>query len=188
MPEERKGDWMQTFTGKAFWPLDPRQDEICIEDIAHSLSCQCRYTGHTLRFYSVAQHSVLVSRLVPREDALWGLLHDASEAYLVDLPRPLKMMSRLGDEYRLIETRLMKEVAARFGLSTEQPASVEQADEALLATEARDLMSPPPRPWRELVDPLPDKIKPWSSGRAEQVFLFEAGLLMSVRSGAGKLE
>lgn len=89
---ERKGDWIQTYTGRQFWPLDPKPEEVCIEDIAHALSQQCRYAGHTIRFYSVAQHSVEIALRVPRAAALWGLLHDAAEAYLVDLPRPVKYL------------------------------------------------------------------------------------------------
>ena len=86
MTSERIGDWIQTYTGRQFWPLDPRVDEIHIEDIAHSLSMRCCYGGHLTDFYSVAEHSVLVSLHVPQEFALWGLLHDAAEAPHRHLP------------------------------------------------------------------------------------------------------
>ena len=66
----RKGDWMQTYTGRQFWPIDPRANEVHIEDIAHALSMMCRYNGHCRTFYSVAEHSVLVSQHVPPEHAL----------------------------------------------------------------------------------------------------------------------
>lgn len=82
--------WIQTFSGRQFFPLEPRVEDVCIEDIAHGLSNLCRYAGHCECFYSVAQHCLLVSRVVPREHALRGLLHDASEAYLIDVPRPIK--------------------------------------------------------------------------------------------------
>src|ERR1017187_10636100 len=75
-----------TFSGIHFWPLLPNPADIRIEDIAHALSNQCRFAGHAREFYSVAEHSVRVSQLCPPEDALWGLLHDASEAYLTDVP------------------------------------------------------------------------------------------------------
>src|SRR4051794_15527189 len=88
----RRGGWITTFSRRQFWPLDPHSDEIHIEDIAHSLSQQCRFGGHSRSFYSVAQHSCLVSALCKANDALWGLLHDASEAYLGDIPRPLKSL------------------------------------------------------------------------------------------------
>src|SRR5690606_5290032 len=84
--EPRLGDWMQTFTGRAVYPLDLRPDDIDIQDIAHALSMQCRYAGHTRQFYSVAEHSVHVARWCRQYGpaaALEGLLHDATEAYLV---------------------------------------------------------------------------------------------------------
>ena len=85
-----KPGWVQTVTGKAFYPLKPDPSLISIEDIAWALSMQCRFAGHVLHFYSVAEHCVYISNSVPMEDALWGLLHDATEAYLTDVPRPLK--------------------------------------------------------------------------------------------------
>ncbi|MEM9149127.1 MAG: hypothetical protein AAGB19_01555 [Cyanobacteria bacterium P01_F01_bin.3] len=80
--------WIQTFTGKAFWPLEPDPELICIEDIAWALAHQSRYSGHCDRFYSVAEHSLWVSGQCSPEHKLWGLLHDASEAYLSDVVRP----------------------------------------------------------------------------------------------------
>lgn len=137
---KRKGDWILTFSGVEFYPIDPRSEEVNIEDIAHALSMLCRYGGHTSQFYSVAEHSVRVSELVPREDQLWALLHDASEAYLVDLPRPIKRHSEIGRHYRIAEDKLMASVAARFGLPPDEPAAVKVADEAMLAVEARELL------------------------------------------------
>lgn len=168
---ERKGDWMQTFSGVQFWPLDPRPEEILIEDIAHSLSNQCRYAGHCTQFYSVAQHSVMVSRIVPPQFAKWGLLHDAAEAYLVDLPRPLKRFSPLGNVYMPIEARLMMCVCERFGLPYAEPPEVKDADNVLLMTEKRDLMPNCPAKWREVAESLAGKIVPWSPEDAEQEFL-----------------
>jgi hypothetical protein len=91
---DRRGDWMQTFTGRAFYPLDPRPEDIDPVDIAHALSLICRYGGHSSRFYSVAEHCVLMSHAVAPEHALWALLHDATEAYLGDMIRPLKRSGR----------------------------------------------------------------------------------------------
>src|SRR5271165_7548492 len=88
--DNRKGDWIQTYTGRVMYPLDPRPEEINIIDIAHALSNLCRFTGHVRTFYSVAEHSVRVSQHCDPKDALWGLLHDASEAYLADMSRPMK--------------------------------------------------------------------------------------------------
>lgn len=136
----RNGDWILTFMGVEFWPIDPRPEEILIQDIAHALSMQCRYSGHVSQFYSVAEHSVRVAEAVPDKDRLWALLHDASEAYLVDLPRPIKRYTDIGRHYRIAEDRLMRVICRRFGLPEEQPESVTRADEAMLCVEAKELL------------------------------------------------
>jgi uncharacterized protein len=177
---ERIGDWMQTYTGYQFWPADPRAEEIHLADIAHSLANQCRFAGHCLKFYSVAQHSIIVSRIVPPEDAAWGLLHDATEAYLVDLPRPVKRYSKLGDEYRQLEGCLMTAICERFALPPEEPDSVKLSDDIVLMTEKRDLM-PGLFKWREVATPLPEEITPMAPEEAEIAFLdraLEIGLKM----------
>ena len=130
-----------TFSGIRFWPLLPNPADIRIEDIAHALSNQCRFGGHAREFYSVAEHSVRVSQHCPPEDALWGLLHDASEAYLCDVPAPLKALPAF-EVYRAAERSLQGTIAVRFGLSTEQPRSVTEADRAVLGIEIRDLLKP----------------------------------------------
>lgn len=169
----RVGDWIQTYTGRQFWPCDPRPEEIHIEDIAHSLSMQCRFTGHCEQFYSVAEHSVRVSEILPGNSALWGLMHDASEAYLTDLSRPLKRGSGLGPIYKAMESRLMRAVCERFGMPIDEPAEVKKADNCLLMTEKRDLMRSHgslPK-WSEPEDPLDEIIIPWSWLHAKSVFL-----------------
>ena len=83
MTDERIGSWLQTYTGKKFYPFDPREEEVDILDIAHALSQLCRFGGHTKEFYSVAEHCVLVSMCCPSEVKLLGLLHDAAEAYQI---------------------------------------------------------------------------------------------------------
>jgi hypothetical protein len=147
--------FIETYTGKRFYPLNARKEDICITDIAHALSNQCRFSGHTRRFYSVAEHSVHVSLVVADrggsfEDQLWGLLHDASEAYLVDLPTPLKKDPVFGFVYRAAERALTKAIAEAFDLEGhEPPGIVHNADLAMLATEARDLMPCKPEHWGE---------------------------------------
>ena len=116
-----------TFTGLRVDPLALTVDDIDIEDIAHALSMQCRFGGHVSQFYSVAQHSVAVSQNVPPGDALWGLLHDATEAYLVDIPRPLKR-SPVFAAYRDLEAQLLTTIAKKFNLPPVLPASVHRAD------------------------------------------------------------
>ncbi len=127
-----------TYTGRQVHPLNPNPGEISIFDIARSLSQMCRFYGHTDAFYSVAQHSVLVSQHVPQEDALWGLLHDASEAYLGDMAAPIKREPEM-EIYRIAEDRLMRAICERYGLRPEMPPSVKVADRVLLATEFRDV-------------------------------------------------
>ena len=90
-PTPEQEIFLPTCTGRRVHIAAPLPEEIAVEDIAHALSHTCRFAGHTREFYSVAQHSVLVSELLEdRRASLWGLLHDASEAYLHDLTRPLK--------------------------------------------------------------------------------------------------
>ncbi len=163
-----RDSWIQTYTGRAFDVFDPRPEFIEIVDIAHSLSQQCRFTGHTKCFYSVAQHSIHVSRMVPEEFLLWALLHDASEAYLVDVPRPLKKELT---NYREIEDKVMQAVAERFGLVWPMPFAVMVADNRALATEKRDLLNECRLPWSIADPPDPERIKPMRPRTAEQKFL-----------------
>jgi uncharacterized protein len=173
---ERKGDWIQTYLGVQFWPLDPRPEEVRLLDIAHALSNLCRFTGHCQHFYSVAQHSVLVSKQVSAADAKWALLHDASEAYLADMSRPVKNFSKLGEEYKRLELLVMAAVCRKFGLSVAMPFSVKEADDVLLMTEKRDLLATANLPkWRETSQPLESlTIIPWSPLCAEHMFLQRA--------------
>ena len=166
------GDWIQTFSGKKMFPLNPQPDQISILDIAHALACECRFTGHCREFYSVAQHSVLVSKQVPERDALWGLLHDASEAYLCDFARPLKRHSKLGDLYREAENRLMAVICEVFGLPPTMPESVKIADTRMLLTE-RDELMPKGEPWKANgLEPYEGlEIVPWEWMEAEIKFL-----------------
>ena len=123
-------DWILTHTAKKFHPLNPDPELIEIEDIAHSLSLQCRYNGHCHDFYSVAEHSVRLSQVVPTEDALWGLLHDAAEAYFSDLPRPIKNQF---PKFRELEDALLEMIMHRFGLGPKMPPAVKKADEQKLS-------------------------------------------------------
>ena len=163
-------DWIQTHSGRRFNPLKPNPNAIVIQDIAHALSMQCRFSGHCREFYSVAQHSVLVSYICNEEDALWGLLHDASEAYLVDVPRPLKRSGKF-DAYIEFESVMTEAVCRRFALPFKEPPSVKKADTILLATEARDLMSPLHSDWQQPVEPLPFKIEAWDHQKAKDMFM-----------------
>lgn len=163
-------NWFQTSTGKIFPLPDFTPADFSIEDIAHSLSLQCRFNGHCLMFFSVAQHSVIVSEVVPPEHAMWGLLHDASEAYLSDILSPIKVLM---PEYKTWEKRVMEAVCIRFGLPKEQPSCIRTADLVSLATEKRDLLPPEAQMWQSLdgIEPTKKKIEPWPWAQAEQRFL-----------------
>lgn len=195
-PEPRTDrNWIRTFTGRQFWPLGPRVEEIFIEDIAHALSLVCRYTGHCREFYSVAEHSVRVSFQVQklylkldlspgrferaRVVALCGLLHDASEAYIADVSRPVKHSATFGPIYKAIEANLEAQINRRFRLPAMLPL-VKEVDNRMLATEMRDLMSVRPE-WAYEAACLDHKIKPWTPAQAEEVFLYRFHALNSAR-------
>ncbi len=165
----RKGHWMQSFTGRQFWPLDPRVEDVCIEDIAHALSQLCRFGGHCREFYSVAQHSVWVACQLPETLRAQGLMHDATECYLIDLPRPIK---RAFGEYRALERRWAEVIGLRYGLElVVLPPEVHEADNRMLKTEQRDLMANEPSQWEGNYQPYPAIIGPWTPKLAEQTFL-----------------
>ncbi|WP_434673789.1 phosphohydrolase [Pseudomonas sp. R1-15] len=162
-------NWILTQTGKRFDLFEPDADMIDPRDIAHSLAHLCRFNGHTREFYSVAQHSCLVADLVPAEHKLAALLHDATEAYLGDMTRPLKEWMPY---YRGFEDVIWGRICERFGLENDLPASVHQADLIALTTERRDLMPPDPDPWDFLVgiEPAPGRIRPWSPTEARLTY------------------
>lgn len=162
------GGWIQTYTGRKFWPLDPREDDVAIEDIAHALSLQCRFGGHCLRFYSNAEHSVIVSRFCG-DDALAGLLHDGSETYLLDMLAPIKAFM---PDYKAAEKRCQAAIFRAFGLPEAAPPSVKRADLRLLKTERDQVMAQTGDRW--VVDdqePLDVRILGLAPAAAEFAFL-----------------
>lgn len=185
---ERYGDWSQTFTDRVVYPLDPRAEEVCIEDVAHHLALFNRYCGATREPYSVADHSLHVEAYVAerfaaryrcatpehlRQARLAALMHDATEAYLGDMIRPVKHDPSMY-AYRAAEDRFARVVEQWLGLpigATEWPI-VKDGDDVVLATEKRDLRGPSPRPWKKAgAPPLPYRIIPRGRREAEDEFL-----------------
>jgi len=131
-------DWIQTYTGKRFYLINPTPDMIDIEDIAHALSNVCRFAGHIKKFYSVAEHSVFVSRMCEKEHKLAGLLHDASEAYIADIASPFKPFLT---NYKELEHNVMLVIAEKFGFEYPFDNDVHESDVYMLKMEAQELLN-----------------------------------------------
>lgn len=159
-----------THTGLTFNLLHPTPEMICIEDIAYALAHICRFGGHTNHFYSVAQHSVLVSHIVPPAFALHGLLHDAAEAYVGDMVKPLK---NLLPAYSDIELNIERAIFEKFGFGIPLDPCIKDSDMVLLNTERRDVMPETVGMWDKLIgiETMPDTIVAWSSSSAKDAFL-----------------
>jgi uncharacterized protein len=176
-PNEEAG-WMQTFSGRKFYPLKPIADDICIEDIAHHLSMLCRYNGATKMFYSVAQHCVLASKLFghgQRAERLAALLHDASEAYFGDFIRPLKYQPEFAFVLEADE-QLQSMINVKFGLAPDAHKAVKVADIEIFLREAHcEVLMAPRNP--EWILPEPQAkfrgFSPWSPCTAEAAFMRE---------------
>lgn len=185
--EMRRGDWIQVHSGGAMWPLDPRPDEIHIEDVAQSLAHLCRFGGQCREFHCVAQHSVFVSHLCEEQsanespekrrlNALAGLLHDAPEAYICDIPRPVKAQL---PTFREIEDGIWRACALKWGLSDPITGEylydldvVSRCDDLALVTEKRDLMAVQIS-WgpMDAIVPDPRPIKPLPPEEARALFM-----------------
>jgi len=182
--------WMQTYTGLVFDLTDPRTEQVCLADIAHSLAYQCRFSGHTRKFYSVAQHCVIAARhtMETMQDptlAMHCLLHDSEEAYLGDMIRPLKAFAARDkmEWYRELEETVKRTIyESLFGVHLSPPTQgqieyIHRIDLRLLAAEARSVMRwPPPKDWCLPYPPLASLSTmslsdPWSPRRSEADFL-----------------
>lgn len=148
-----------TASGRRFWPMGPNPDDIVIEDVAHALGNMCRYTGHVSTFWSVAAHSIEVSHRVEKEVrskydddrviakfAMTGLLHDAGETYLVDVPRPIKPLFL---NYKQWSDELDEAIAERFGTFFPHPDVVKAHDAMILLDEIRQFFSPTSYAWKK---------------------------------------
>jgi hypothetical protein len=130
-------DCIRTYAGHYLNPFLPDPEKIWAEDIAHALAHQCRFGGHLPVFYSVAQHSVEVSRHVAPQHAMAALLHDASEAYLLDMPSPIKR--RLSD-YKAVEDIMMRAIAERYHFEFPLHESIKRVDNIMCEVEWHQLM------------------------------------------------
>lgn len=166
--------WMETYSGQKFFFENPEPGTIMIEDIGHALGQLCRYGGHSKRFYSVAEHCCILAWWVASQTgdsqlALDALMHDATEAYLVDVPRPIKHRLR---GYKEIELRLASLIAAKFGLSDPLPEIVHQADSRVLRDERRQVMLHNDHPWgSDSLEPLNVDIEFWGPRQATSRFM-----------------
>ncbi len=157
-------------SGKFYSYLYPEQNDWDIEDIALSLSHLCRYSGQVQKFYSIAQHCYLVSYAVDQKYALDGLLHDGVEAFMVDIPTPLKLLL---PDYKVLEKKHEAEMFKRFGLEFPMNPAVHKADREMLVAEVRDMKSPHPH-WDKLAGMDVSHIAhidPWTSDKSRKMFL-----------------
>jgi uncharacterized protein len=182
------GPYLQTVSGRWVNPFDPDPEQLDAGDIARALANQCRFGGHSRVFYSVAQHSVIVSELVEQrggdaEDAFAALMHDASEAYLGDMPHPIKHRSPLGAAFKAAEDHLEAALRERFRIKADVP-EIKRADRALLATERR-AFSAEDWHWPELegVEPLELELTALAPEAAARAFAERYAELDARRSG-----
>lgn len=181
----RTGDWIQTNSGVAFWPLDPLSEEIVLDDIAHALAQANRYGGHCKFPYSVAQHSVLIFDWLlemgadhnsPESNNVlrWAILHDAPEFVFGDMIGPIKRTMQTG-QYKPCYNRLEDVMTIRFGLSTRMPEVVDRVDKRIVLDEQAALMArPAPLEWSFYrgLEPLGGiRFEEWDWRRAKAEFL-----------------
>ena len=184
--EENMNNKIVTYTGKVFDFLDPQPEMVCIEDIAHALANICRYTGHVRKFYSVAQHCVLMADAYLPGDPLQKLLHDAAEAYVGDMASPWKQLLRVyesrncctkdsGFSIRVnkYEQKIQDIIGIALGVNLSYSAETKEADNRMFFTEVRDLMPPSEefKNWKGNLAPLDFTIVPWDSDYSETAFL-----------------
>ena len=167
-------DYIETYTGIKFDFLNPKVEQIDIEDIAHSLAVQVRFTGHCKEFYSIAEHSINVMDIVPPEHKLWALLHDAGEAYLTDVASPIK---KYLTNYKQMEKKIMDVICDKFGLDHDMPPIVHEHDMQLLSVESHHLMTSQGLDWevnKNIIKTIPNfKLECYNPNMAKEFFLEE---------------
>lgn len=174
-PDDKLDFYIVTYSGKRIYFNDLDKNVYDIEDIAHALSQNNRFNGHTSRPYNVAQHSVLVQSILKekgfsKEKQLKALLHDASEAYMTDLPSPFKKQPMFKSFVEL-ENVLQNKLYEVFGCEKGEDHDIKSADLVMLFTEKRDLMGDPDWGWGNEIERLPQTLIPWNHTLSKKVFL-----------------
>jgi hypothetical protein len=172
----RRGDWVCTESGGGFFPFDPRPDEVHVTDIAQALSNQCRYGGAVRRFYSVGEHAILVSIALERaypdrpELALCGLHHDDDEAYLVDIPKPVKIFLPM---YSLIAAPIYACISEALDLPLHlmHAPEIKEFDTRIVADERPVALYPQRRPYSYVGEPLGVEVRCLPAGESKLPFL-----------------
>lgn len=179
-----RGDWIQTFSGGIFYPLAPRVEDVRLKDIAHHLSLKTRYCGAVRFHYSVAQHAYLLSHAVPPELAYAALHHDDSEAYLPDVPSPVKPFL---PGWKAIEALNTQVIAVEgFGVDPADLEAIKPWDARIRADETRDALNPCERRWEREYEPLGVRIAPLPPCWAEDAFLARHAELVLAGHGASR--
>jgi hypothetical protein len=167
-------DYIETISGVAFHFADPQQDEIRVADIAWSLSNQCRYTGHVRQFYSVAEHCCLLydfaqsQGITDKKFLRTLLMHDASEAYLTDIARPIK--AHIPD-YKRLEVKIETAIAERCNLTYPYPADVKELDTRILMDERAQVMGESENVWGVVAEPLGVTLNFWTPKQANRAYV-----------------
>lgn len=174
LEEYKDADWMETSTGRKFWPARPRIQDITVFDIAHALAMKCRYNGHSRKFYSVAEHCVLLSGYarylgLPVETQYHLLMHDANEAYLPDVPRPIK---HFFPDLLKMEHQLDAMIREWAGLGPVVPHVVKELDSRVIKDERAQVMGPSDNSWKtDALQALGIAIPAHGPSEAERMFL-----------------
>lgn len=170
-PEDRRGGWIQTYSGHRFWPMDPRAEDVRLEDVAHHLAMRVRYMGAGRQFYSVGQHSVLLSQVVKGgPEVAYAALHaDDPEYVLPDIPSPVKPFI---PGWKFIEGACEQAVVIEaFQVRREMLALVKPYDRRIVADEVASNLQPSLHPWKVRPEPLGIEVDPWSPELTESRYL-----------------
>lgn len=168
--------WIETFSGKQISYVEPDVNQICIEDISHALAHICRFNGHSVRMYSVAEHCCLMADYAASTgkyhsyEVIEVLMHDAAEAYITDIPRPLKLLL---PDFKLIEERLEIKIAKRFNMLYPRDPYIKELDNRILLDEREQVMNKSQHHWNLIgaTEPLGVEVRFWTPYQAKLEFM-----------------